>query len=69
MAIARCSRGALFTTKWVPMVSFTSLRLGRRRLQHCPVHHRWELVKKVDAQKLSDSEREEAARYPAGWLP
>lgn len=38
-AVVRCTRGALFETLWLPMVSLTSM-LGSRRLQRCPVHHR-----------------------------
>jgi hypothetical protein len=68
-SIARCSRGALFETKWVPFMSFTSVRLGRRRFQRCPVHHRWEMVDRVDPASLTDEERADAARYPAGRLP
>src|SRR5579862_540371 len=35
--IVRCSKGHLFTTIWVPGVSFKSVRLGYARFQHCPV--------------------------------
>jgi hypothetical protein len=69
MAIARCKQGALFETKWVPWVSFRAVRLGNRRFQRCPVHRRWELVQRVDPATLSEQERAEAGRYPAGWLP
>jgi hypothetical protein len=67
--IMRCSRGGLFETIWIPMVSLKAIRLGRRRLQRCPVHHRWELVSRVDPATLTDNERAEAARYPAVRLP
>lgn len=69
MAIARCKQGALFETKWIPGVSFKAVRLGTSRRQRCPVHHRWESVKRVDAVTLSEQERSEAAQYPAGRLP
>jgi hypothetical protein len=42
--VVRCGRGHLFTTLWVPGVSFTALRLGWWRFQHCPVGRHWALV-------------------------
>jgi len=51
------------------MISLKSIRLGSRRLQRCPVHHRWELIEKVDPAQLSAEERVKAAAYPAGRLP
>jgi hypothetical protein len=69
MAIARCSQGGLFETKWVPLASFKAVRLGSRRLQRCPVHRKWELIERVDPATLSEAQRSEAAQYPAGWLP
>jgi hypothetical protein len=46
--IVRCSRGGLFETVWVPLASFKAIRLGSKRLQRCPVHGRWEIVRRVD---------------------
>ena len=69
MAIVRCKQGSLFETKWVPLVSFKAVRLGARRIQRCPIHSRWETVERVDEISLTDQERSDAARYPAGWLP
>ncbi|GAB1645722.1 hypothetical protein [Krasilnikovia sp. MM14-A1259] len=69
MAIVRCQRGGLFETIWVPLVSFKAVRLGSRRFQRCPVHGRWELIEQVDAATLSDQERAQAARFPAGPVP
>jgi hypothetical protein len=69
MAIVRCSQGGLFESKWIPLISVKAVRLGRRRWQRCPVHRRWEMVQRVDEQTLSDQDRAEAARYPAGRLP
>jgi hypothetical protein len=45
--IARCSKGHLFTTIWVPGASLKSIRLGMSRFQHCPVGHHWALVTPV----------------------
>jgi hypothetical protein len=67
--IVRCSRGALFETLWIPFGSFKAIRLGRRRLQRCPVHHRWEMIAKVDPATLTDDERAQAALHPAGRIP
>jgi hypothetical protein len=67
--IARCSQGAFFETLWVPLASFKAIRLGSRRLQRCPVHHRWQIIQRVDAATLTEDERIEAARTPAGHVP
>jgi hypothetical protein len=67
--IVRCSRGALFETIWVPLVSFKAIRLGSKRLQRCPVHARWELVQRADPSTLTPAERAEGAEHPAGPIP
>jgi len=69
ISIVRCSRGALFETVWIPTMSFKAVRLGRFRLQHCPVHGHWELVERVDPDTLTSTERAFAARYPAEPIP
>jgi hypothetical protein len=69
VVIARCMRGGLFETVWIPLISFKALRLGPLRIQRCPVHRRWEVVQTVDPATLSDAERAEAARYPAEPIP
>ena len=56
-AIVRCSKGHLFTTTWVPGVSFKAIRLGLLRFQHCPVGHHWDLVTPVKEADLTDEER------------
>jgi hypothetical protein len=33
------------------------------------VHSKWELVRRVDEDVLTPREREQAGRFPAGWLP
>jgi len=58
--IVRCSSGGLFSTIWIPTASFKAVRLGSSRLQHCPIHHKWELVKRVDPDTLTTQERAEA---------
>jgi hypothetical protein len=67
--IFRCSRGGLFETVWVPLASFKAIRLGSKRLQRCPVHGRWEIVRRVDPSTLTSDERAEAAHHPAGPIP
>jgi hypothetical protein len=69
MAIVRCSQGGLFETKWIPLAPFKAVRLGGRRLQRCPVHHKWETIERVDPATLTEAHRTGAAQYPAGWLP
>ena len=44
----RCREGHLFTTIWVPFASLKALRLGRKRLQYCPVGHHWTTVTRLD---------------------
>jgi hypothetical protein len=59
--IVRCRRGHLFTTFWLPGVSFKALRLGWWRYQRCPVGGgHWSLVTPVRTSELSEAEREEA---------
>ncbi len=60
-AVVRCTQGHLFTTIWVPGVSFKAVRWGTRRYQHCPVGHHWSVVRLVDPAQLSDDERQRAA--------
>jgi hypothetical protein len=55
--IVRCRRGHLFTTTWIPGVSFKSIRLGWWRLQWCPVGAHFSLVRPVKAADLTDDER------------
>lgn len=50
----RCSAGHLFTTIWIPLGSLKAIRLGRRRVQHCPVGHHWAMVVPLD-RKLAAS--------------
>jgi hypothetical protein len=69
VAVVRCRRGGFFETKWIPLASFKAVRLGGRRLQRCPIHRKWELIERVDPATLSEAQRAEAVRYPAGWLP
>jgi hypothetical protein len=61
--IVRCSKGHLFTTIWVPGVSFKSVRLGFKRFQHCPIGHHWTMVRPVDVATLSDEEKTEAEAH------
>jgi hypothetical protein len=69
VVIVRCQRGGLFEDLWIPMASLKAIRLGRYRIQRCPVHGRVEVVQRVDPATLSSAERAQAALYPAGWVP
>jgi hypothetical protein len=40
----RCRDGHVFTTSWIPFVSFNAVRLGRSRFQYCPVGRHWTFV-------------------------
>lgn len=48
----RCRDGHVFTTRWIPGISLTSLRFGWWRLQRCPVGHHWSLVTPVPKQDI-----------------
>ena len=58
--IVRCRQGHLFTTYWLPGVSFKALRLGWWRYQRCPVGGHWSLITPVRASGLTEAERDEA---------
>ena len=60
--IVRCRQGHLFTTLWLPGISFKALRLGWWRYQRCPVGGHWSLITPVRPSELTEAEREEARR-------
>jgi hypothetical protein len=53
--VVRCRNGHLFSTIWVPGVSFKSLRLFWWRVQRCPVGSHWTLVTPVRPAELSEA--------------
>src|SRR5262245_45703400 len=55
--VVRCRQGHVFTTVWIPGVSFKALRLGWWRFQRCPVGSHWSLVAPVRDADLTDWER------------
>ena len=67
--VVRCDGGHLFTTIWIPSVSFKAVRLGFKRYQHCPVGHHWTKVTPVPVDQLTDAERIEAARVHDIHIP
>jgi hypothetical protein len=67
--IVRCSAGHLFTTVWVPLVSFKAIRLGPIRYQYCPVGNHWTFVFPVNESELSDAERRFAAEHHDKRIP
>jgi hypothetical protein len=58
----RCGRGHLFRTNWSSLGSFTSVRLGPVRFQHCPVGDHWSLVRPVKDADLTAEERRAAGQ-------
>jgi hypothetical protein len=56
-AVVRCRKGHLFTTVWIPGVSFKSVRLGWWRFQRCPVGKHWTIVAPVKTAELTKRER------------
>src|SRR5699024_11330562 len=61
--------GGHYRTRWLPLVSFKSIRLGTYRLQRCPVHQRWEMTSIVEDEDLTPEILSEADRYPASRIP
>ncbi len=59
--IVRCRAGHLFTTIWIPGVSLKSVRLGRWRVQRCPVGQHFSLVTPVSESELSEDQRKSAS--------
>ena len=55
--IVRCRRGHLFTTIWIPGISFKAIRLGWWRAQRCPVGRHWSVVVPVRDSELTDDEK------------
>jgi hypothetical protein len=67
--VVRCRQGHLFTTIWVPGVTFKALKLGWTRLQRCPVGAHWTLVTPVRDSDLTDEERRFAAQHRDVRIP
>ena len=67
--IVRCRQGHLFTTFWLPGVSFKSIRLGWWRYQRCPVGGHWSLITPVRPSELNEAERAEARSHSDIPLP
>jgi hypothetical protein len=61
--VVRCRQGHLFTTWWIPGMSFKSLRLGWWRVQRCPVGKHWSVVRPVKVDSLSGNEARLAKRH------
>lgn len=57
----RCRDGHLFTTIWIPGASLKAVRLGRRRMQRCPVGGHWTIVVPLDPQTASAADLQAAA--------
>jgi hypothetical protein len=58
--VVRCRRGHLFSTIWLPGISFKSLRLLWWRVQRCPVGAHWAIVTPVREGELLQDERQAA---------
>jgi hypothetical protein len=61
--VVRCRRGHVFTTIWIPGISFKSLRLGWWRFQRCPVGEHWSIATPMKDENLTESERRAAAEH------
>src|ERR1043166_5648749 len=61
--LVRCRRGHLFSTIWLPGVSFKSLRLIWWRGQRCPVGGHWTLVTPVRRGEVTEAEARAAREH------
>jgi len=61
--IVRCSEGHLFTTIWIPGMSFKALRLAGARSQWCPIGRHWTTVNRVLESELTQDEVQEARAH------
>ncbi|MEV4622486.1 hypothetical protein AB0J74_27720 [Asanoa sp. NPDC049573] len=68
-APVRCREGHVFTTTWIPGISFKAIRLGPMRVQWCPVGEHRTIVTLVPWSRLSDRERWMAAHYHDSGMP
>jgi hypothetical protein len=67
--VVRCRRGHLFSTIWLPGVSFKSVRLLWWRVQRCPVGGHWTIVTPVGDTAISGDERRLARERKDVRLP
>lgn len=67
--IVCCRQGHLFTTIWIPLISFKAVRLGSMRYQYCPVGQHWAFVDIVNPSDLTEEERQFAADHPDHLMP
>jgi len=67
--VVRCRLGHVFTTMWIPGVSFKAVRLGWARFQRCPVGRHWSVVRPVDPDELTAAEKLSAAHHRDVRIP
>jgi hypothetical protein len=67
--VVRCREGHVFTTLWIPGVSFKAVRLGWARFQRCPVGGHWSVVTPVRDVDLTVEERRLAAAHHDVRIP
>lgn len=61
--VVRCCAHHLFTTMWAAQDAHKVGRYGPMRMQRCPVAGHWSLVTPVDADALTDEQRQAAAAF------
>ena len=67
--VVQCSQGHLYTTVWIPLVSFKAIRLWNSRWQRCPVGRHWSMTQRVDIETLTPEKRAQAAACHDGKIP
>lgn len=67
--VARCRRGHVFATIWIPGIKLKAIDLGVVRWQHCPVGAHWSWVVPVRERDLSDEQRRAASEHRDVRIP
>jgi len=67
--IVQCSQGHYFSTIWMPFGSLKAIRLGDRRIQKCPLCHRFRSVVQVEPDQLTEEELTAAKNLKDSKIP
>ncbi len=65
----RCSKDHVYTSIWVPLASFKSLRVGWRRWQRCPVGKHWAMTYRLDQESAPPELLTQAAAVHDWHIP
>ena len=63
----RCSDGHLY--RWIPLMSFKTMRPGKRRYQRCPLCGRQRMFRRLEESELTEEQRVETQKHFDGLGP